>query len=105
MNGRVFHVHEMVEFHPERPVKKMLVSSEALRSALICFRAGQALGEHAAPGEALIQVLSGRVAFSADGDAHEARPGTIFHLPAGVRHSVRALTDAVLQVAVAPSRS
>lgn len=100
MSGRVFQLDEVVAFHPERPVKKLLLSTERLRAAVICLKAGQALGEHAAPGEAVIHVLSGRAAFGVDGEAHEARRGTVFHLPAGALHSVTARTDTVLQVVV-----
>lgn len=101
MSGRVFQLDEVVAFHPERPVKKLLLSTERLRAAVICLGAGQALGEHAAPGEAVIHVLSGEAVFGVGGEARTVRRGTILHLPAGAPHSVTARTDAVLQVVVA----
>lgn len=101
VSSQVFQLDEVVAFHPERPVKKLLLSTDRLRSAVICLRAGQALGEHAAPGEAVIHVLSGRALVGVGGEAHEARQGTVLHLPAGALHSVAARADTVLQVVVA----
>lgn len=101
MSGQVFQLDEVVAFHPERPVKKLLLSTERLRAAVICLKTGQALGEHAAPGEAVIHVLSGEAVVGVGGEAHAAHRGTILHLSAGAPHSVTARTDTVLQVVVA----
>lgn len=66
-----------------------------LRQTLIAMAAGTALGEHQAPGEATLHVLSGRVRLSTDDAAVQAADGDLVIIPAE-RHDLAALDDAVV---------
>ena len=71
-----------------------------LRQTVIALRAGAELHEHENPGEATLQVLTGRVRLTAAGGAVEGSAGTLLVVP-GVRHGLIALTDAAVLLTVA----
>ncbi|MFZ5869176.1 MAG: LuxR family transcriptional regulator [Actinomycetota bacterium] len=71
-----------------------------LRQTLIAVCGGVSLDEHESPGEATLQVLSGRVRMvGASGDAAEAGAGQLVVVPAE-RHHVEALEDSVVLLTV-----
>jgi quercetin dioxygenase-like cupin family protein len=72
----------------------------ALRQTLIGMVAGANLAEHESPGEATLQVLSGRVRLVSHDDSSEAGAGELLVIP-DTRHSVEALEDSALLLTVA----
>jgi quercetin dioxygenase-like cupin family protein len=79
----------------------------ALRQTVIALRAGERMGEHESPGEATLQVLTGRVRVNAGGVVWEGLPGDHTSVPAQ-RQSVDVLEDSavlltVVKTAHAPS--
>jgi len=71
----------------------------ALRQTLLALAAGQALGEHESPGEATLQVLSGRVRVTAGQDGWDGDAGDYLVLPL-TRHDLTALEDSVVLLTV-----
>ena len=57
------------------------------------FAAGSSIHEHDHPQEEVWEVIEGQLEVTIEGAAHIARPGIVAIVPAGVRHSVKALTD------------
>jgi quercetin dioxygenase-like cupin family protein len=75
---------------------------QALRQTVIALTASAALDEHESPGEATLQVLSGRVRLTAGADEWDARSGDFVLIPPR-RHSLTAMEDsAVLLTVVKP---
>ena len=74
-----------------------------LRQTLIALAAGSSLSEHENPGEATLQVLSGRVRLSAGADSWDGRRGDLIVIPPA-RHSLRAVESAVVLLTVAKTR-
>ncbi|MFI6482902.1 cupin domain-containing protein [Nonomuraea sp. NPDC050663] len=70
-----------------------------LRQTVIALVAGQALSEHANPGEATVFVLRGRVRLTAGGDAWEGRDGDFLVVPDGL-HGLEALEDSAVLLTV-----
>ena len=70
-----------------------------LSQTVIAMVAGHGLGEHDSPGESTLQVLRGRVTFTAGSESCELTAGDFLPLPRE-RHSVDALEDAVLLLSV-----
>jgi quercetin dioxygenase-like cupin family protein len=83
-----------------RAAHNLLAGQEhPLSQTVIAILAGHGLGEHDSPGEATLQLLSGRVRFVAGADSCELDAGDFLPLPRE-RHSVDALEDAVLLLSV-----
>ncbi|MDN5558974.1 MAG: cupin domain-containing protein [Ruaniaceae bacterium] len=75
-----------------------------LRQTLIALLAGQRLPEHASPGDATLQVISGRIVLSTEAGRWELRSGSFVGIPDEV-HSVDALEDATFLLSVAKTVS
>lgn len=87
------------------PGVRVLADTGAARVVLFTFRKGQTLKEHNTSSQILVQVVRGRITFSAAGAHADARAGTLFSLEARVPHSIVARTDAVVLVTMTPSPS
>lgn len=77
-------------------LSRTLFTDERLKAVLFGFDAGQELSEHTAATPAVIHVLEGEAEISLGEDRHDAGPGTWIHMPAGLRHAVRARTPVVM---------
>jgi quercetin dioxygenase-like cupin family protein len=73
---------------------------KVLRQTVVAMIAGSSLAEHENPGEATLQVLSGRVRLSSGDLSWEARTGDMIFVP-DARHSVEALVDSTFLLTVA----
>ena len=80
----------LFQFAERGIVSKTLHESPALKLVLFCFEPGQTLSEHTAPFEAVIHVLSGRASIKLGSEVHEAGPGGLYVMPAGMAHAVMA---------------
>lgn len=57
------------------------------------FVGGSSIHEHFHPQEEVYEVIEGELEVTIDGMVQIARAGTVAIVPAGARHSVKALTD------------
>jgi quercetin dioxygenase-like cupin family protein len=73
-HGRYFHSHNMTFAHYD-------------------FVRGSSIHEHFHPQEEVYEVIEGKLEVTIEGVAQIARPGMVAIVPAGVRHSIKALTD------------
>lgn len=71
-----------------------------LRQTVIALRAEAALNEHESPGEATLQVLTGRVRLADGTSSVDCDAGAILAIPPR-RHRLDAVTDAVVLLTVA----
>jgi quercetin dioxygenase-like cupin family protein len=71
-----------------------------LRQTVVALTAGQALSEHANPGEATVHVLSGRVRLGAGDTSWEGSAGDLIVVP-DAPHDLHALEDAAVLLTVA----
>lgn len=74
-----------------------------LRQTVVALTEGSIMSEHENPGEATLQVLSGRVRLSAGGDSWEGRDGDLIVVPPA-RHDVHAVHDSAVLLTVAKHR-
>ena len=70
-----------------------------LRQTLIALAGGHELAEHESPGEATLQVLTGRVRLTAGDEAWEGASGDLVAIPPA-RHALAALEDAAVLLTV-----
>jgi quercetin dioxygenase-like cupin family protein len=71
----------------------------ALRQTVVAMTAGTALDEHESPGEATVQVLSGRIRLTAGEVAWDGRCGDLLIVP-DARHALQAVEDAAILLTV-----
>lgn len=71
----------------------------ALRQTVLALTAGSRLDEHENPGEATIQVLSGRVRLTAGPHEWDGRTGDLLTVPAA-RHALLAVEDSAILLTV-----
>jgi len=71
----------------------------ALRQTVLALIGGQALGEHDSPGEATLQVLTGRVRLNCGDDWWAAAAGDYLVIPP-TRHDLMAIDDSVVLLTV-----
>jgi quercetin dioxygenase-like cupin family protein len=67
---------------------------------LIVMQSGAFLSEHKAPGAITVQVLEGRIAFTAEGQQVESGPLELITLAANMLHKVEALEASALLVTI-----
>lgn len=71
----------------------------ALRQTVLALTAGTSLAEHESPGEATVQVLTGRVRLTAGDETWEGRSGDLLVVPPA-RHALHAVEDSAILLTV-----
>lgn len=82
----------LIAYQDGAVVSRTLVKKKTCTLTVFAFDAGQALSEHTAPFDAIVQVLDGTVVLSIGGKAVTAQAGQTVLLPANVPHAVTATT-------------
>jgi len=88
----VMNVKELVAYQKGAIVSKTLVEKETGTVTLFAFDAGQALSEHTAPFDALVQVTDGRAEIRIAGIPCQVAEGDMLIMPAHKSHALKALT-------------
>lgn len=101
----VFDLKALTHFRDEGPYVQVLSDVGAARLVLFAFKAGQQLKEHRTTSQIQVQVLRGRVQFTASDSSTRLEPGMVLQLEANVPHSVNAQTNAVMLLTMTPSPS
>jgi len=68
------------------------------------FVSGASIHEHFHPEEEVYEVIEGELEVTIDGVAQIARAGVVAIVPAGVRHSIKALSDGLAIIVDYPRR-
>jgi quercetin dioxygenase-like cupin family protein len=77
-------------------LSRTLYNDEQVKAVLFGFGAGQELSEHTATMPAILQFLSGEASLTLGEETREAKAGTFVHMPAGLRHAIRARIPTVM---------
>lgn len=77
-------------------LSRTVYQDERLKAVLFGFSAGQELSEHTASTPAILQILQGDAAVTLDRNTVDAAPGSWIHMPANLKHSIRAKTPVVM---------
>lgn len=85
-----------VAIQPGAVVSKVLHRGDGLNVTVFGFDADQELTEHQASRAAIVQVLSGRLRFTADGVVHDAGPGFWLRMGPGTPHALVATEPTVM---------
>ena len=82
----------LVAYQTGAVVSRTLVKKNGGTVTVFAFDEGQALSEHTAPFDAIVQVLDGDVELVIGGKSVPAQAGQTVLLPAGIPHAVNAAT-------------
>ncbi len=82
-----------------------LVRQGGLSVVLTHLKAGATLQEHAAPGAATVQVLSGRIRATVGDEEMDLGTGRLIAFDSKVRHAVSALEDATILLTLADAKT
>jgi quercetin dioxygenase-like cupin family protein len=93
-----------VEIQAGAVVSKVIHQDDDIDVTVFGFDAGEGLTEHTASRPAIVQVLSGRLRFTVEGDEVEMVPGTWVHMSAGAAHSLTAMDPTVMLLTLLRSR-
>jgi len=77
-------------------LSRTIYNDDHVKVVLFGFGAGQELSEHTASMPAIIQIVQGEAQLGLGDDTVEAHAGAWVHMPAQLRHSVRAKTPVVM---------
>jgi len=92
-------VHDIVtsvEIQEGSVVSKVIHRDEGLNVTVFGFDTGQELTEHQAARAAVVQVMSGRLRFTAEGAEMDAGPGFWLHMAPNTPHSLVATEPTVM---------
>ena len=84
---------ELVTYQEGAVVSRTIVKNAAGSVTAFAFDEGQALSEHTAAFDALVQVLEGDVEIVVGGTAHRLADGEAILMPANVPHAVNAVSQ------------
>jgi quercetin dioxygenase-like cupin family protein len=80
----------LIDYQDGGIVSRTILDKQAGTVTLFAFDQAQRLSEHAAPFDALVQVLEGQLEITIDGSPHQVGQGDIIIMPANKPHSLRA---------------
>jgi len=78
----------MTEVADKGIVSKSVVENDHHKIIHFTLAAGQELSEHTASVPASIQIVSGAGGVTLDGRSYEAKPGSLYYMPAEMRHAI-----------------
>lgn len=85
-----------VEIPVDGTLSRVVYTDDHLRLVAFAFDTGQELTDHTAGVPVIVEVISGRLEISLDGEVAEIDPTSWVHMQAGLTHAVRALEPTVM---------
>ncbi|MFQ5638559.1 MAG: cupin domain-containing protein [bacterium] len=85
-------LNNLIDYQAQSVVSRALLKKRTGTVTLFAFDAGQALSEHSAPFDALVQVIDGEAEIEISGTLHTVKSGEALLLPANIPHAVHART-------------
>jgi quercetin dioxygenase-like cupin family protein len=89
--GKAFSFNDSVEYSEGGIVSKTVLKKESGNISLFSFDKGEALSEHAAPFDAVIQVVDGKGEVIIGGKSNILETGQTIIMPANIPHAVKAV--------------
>lgn len=77
-------------------LSRTIFQDDRLKAVVFGFGPGQELSEHTAAKPALLYFVKGEAKVGLGEDVQAAQPGTWIHMPAGLKHSIKATVPLVM---------
>ncbi len=91
MPQNIISLKDSIEYQSGSIVSKEILKTEGGTVTIFAFDAGQGLSEHAAPFNALVQILDGEAQINIEKTSYTLTEGHLIELPANKSHSLKAL--------------
>jgi quercetin dioxygenase-like cupin family protein len=89
--AKVFSFADSVEYSEGGIVSKTVLKKETGNISLFSFAKGEALSEHTAPFDAMIQIVEGKGEVMIGGETFLLEAGQTIIMPANITHAVKAV--------------
>jgi len=89
--AKVFSFNDSVEYASGGILSKTVLKKETGNISLFSFAKGEALSEHTAPFDAMIQVMDGKAEVIIGGKSFILEAGQTIIMPANIPHAVKAV--------------
>jgi Uncharacterized conserved protein, contains double-stranded beta-helix domain len=89
--AKVFSFNDSVEYASGGILSKTVLKKETGNISLFSFAKGEALSEHTAPFDAMIQVVDGKGEVTIGGKPYILKAGEAIIMPANIPHAVKAV--------------
>lgn len=83
---------DSIAYESGKVVSITLAQRPGVGITLFAFDAGEGVSTHAAPGDAMANILEGECQITIDGVSHQLCGGQSIVMPAGIPHAVKAIT-------------
>ena len=77
-------------------LSRTVYQDDRVKAAVFGFGQGQELSEHTASKPAMLFFVKGEASVGLGDDVRDAQAGTWVHMPAGLKHSIKAKTPVVM---------
>jgi quercetin dioxygenase-like cupin family protein len=94
---------ERLQFREQGPQAQVLEDRPEVRLVGFALRAEQEITEHRSPSRLFVQVIDGSLVFTVADQSFALRAGLVLQVDAGVPHSLRATSDALMLLVMTPS--
>lgn len=89
--AKVFTFNDSIEYAKGGIISKTVLKKQTGNISLFSFDKGEALSEHTAPFDAMIQVVDGKGEITIGGKPYIVESGQTIIMPANISHSVKAV--------------
>lgn len=85
-----------VEVPVNGTLSRVLHQDDRTRLVLFAFDTGQELTQHRSASSAIVQVISGRLKFTASDETHDLKPGGWLYMSSGEDHALEAIEPTLM---------
>lgn len=89
--GSIFSFNDSIAYTEAGIVSRQVMKNEKGNVSLFAFAKGEALSEHIAPFDALVQIIEGEALIIIGGQAFSLKSGDSIIMPANISHAVQAV--------------
>lgn len=89
--GSIFSFNDSIAYTEAGIVSRQVMKNEKGNVSLFAFAKGEALSEHIAPFDALVQIIEGDALIIIGGQAFSLKSGDSIIMPANISHAVQAV--------------
>ncbi len=81
---------KLVDYQDSTIVSREIIQKETGTVSVFAFDSGEALSEHTAPFDAIVNILDGNAEVIIEGKSYEVKSGEMIVMPANIPHALKA---------------